>query len=313
MWTAKSQQMKRLRSKSTLVLVGAVILMTVSIFTSSCSSSNSSANTVVTSFYPLEYVAREIAGEDFKVVNITPLGAEPHDLELTPNSTEQLLDAKLAIVMGEGFQPAIEKTAKSRDLPTLEILKEIDSRLSNRDSTNGDPHIWLDPNQMKSIVEIVTEKLIETNPKQTETYKKRQEKLSKRLVGLDSEYKAAFKECEIKTFVTSHDSFSHLARSYGLKQESIAGLSPENEPDANRLKEISKIVDKENIDVIFTEEVVSKKVAKVLAKESGVKTEILSPIEGLSEEQQKGDEDYFSLMETNLKRLSSALRCVPTV
>jgi zinc transport system substrate-binding protein len=336
--------MDRVRSfkvfKSVLVLI---TIVSVIIVASGCSDSNTkeeSKATVVTSFYPLEFIVQELSGNDFEVVNVTPAGAEPHDLELNAKTTGQLLDADLAIVLGNGFQPAVEKTAESRDGKTLEILTalkeksegaffkpvsltrpthdgedhgskdEADAHVEEEKKIDeNDPHVWLDPKEMSSVVAIVADELAKIKPENKKTYKKNQVAFIAKLSKLDTKYKEALATCEIKTFVTSHDAFSRLAYRYGLSQESIAGVSPENEPTAAKLKELSELVKEKKIEYIFTEELVSKKVAETLSKQAGVKTEVLSPIEGLTQEQAKSGETYFTLMESNLDLLSRALRC----
>ena len=48
---------------------------------------------VVAAFYPLAYAAEQIAGPRRAVRNLTPAGAEPHDLELTPGDVREVDDA----------------------------------------------------------------------------------------------------------------------------------------------------------------------------------------------------------------------------
>lgn len=296
----------RMMKRNTKTIVLLVTVITLSLALSSCSDSESASKKIVTSFYPLEFIAEQIAGDDFDTVNVTPVGVEPHDLELSPQTTQDVLEAKLAIVMGGGFQPAVEKTAGSRDGTTLEVLDAIDDS-----SDQVDPHIWLDPVLYKKAVNEVTDSVIAINPDEKQKYETREDELVEKLDALDGEYDEALSNCATTTFIASHDSFSRLAQRYGLVQESIAGISPDNEPSPQRLSELSELATSNEIDVIFTEELVSDKVAKTLSSEAGLTTKVLSPIEGLTQEQKDNDVDYFQLMRDNLVKLSSALRCSP--
>ena len=90
----------------------------------------------------------------------------------------------------------------------------------------------------------------------------------------------------------------------------MAGISPDAEPDPKRLGELADLVRRRGITTVFTEELVSPRIAQTLAREAGgVKTEVLNPLEGLSDAERRAGADYFSVMETNLARLRAALEC----
>src|SRR4029077_9102627 len=100
---------------------------------------------------------------------------------------------------------------------------------------------------------------------------------------LDLRYRHGLTDCDRRVFVTSHEAFGHLARRYGLRQEGVAGLSPDAEPDAKRLGQLADLVRRLGVPVVFTEELVSPRIADTLAREAGVKTETLNPLEGLTD------------------------------
>ncbi len=129
------------------------------------------------------------------------------------------------------------------------------------------------------------------------------------LVDLDEEYRAGLSDCQRTTIVTSHEAFGYLADAYGLTQVAISGLSPEAEPDPRRLAELRDLVEREGITTIFSEELVSPKVAETLADEAGVTVAVLNPIESLTDAQVEAGEDYVSIMRRNLETLREALGC----
>jgi zinc transport system substrate-binding protein len=91
-----------------------------------------SKRSVVAAFYPVAYAAQRIGGDRVDVTNLTPAGAEPHDLELNPDQIDKVLDADLVVDLGQGFQPAVEKAAEQRDGPTVSLL-----RPGTKDRTSG--------------------------------------------------------------------------------------------------------------------------------------------------------------------------------
>src|SRR3954468_15025900 len=80
---------------------------------------------VVASFYPLAYAAKAVGGDLVRVTDLTPPGAEPHDLELTSDQVDEIEDARVVVEMGRGFQPSVERAAASRRGGTLAVLEPL--------------------------------------------------------------------------------------------------------------------------------------------------------------------------------------------
>ena len=238
-----------------------------------CSSSGGGASTtssgalkVVTAFYPVAEAVEQVGGAHVAVTNLTPAGAEPHDLELTTRDVDAIQDAALVVVMGHGFQPAVEKAATQRDHGTLALLDTLpigagSKRVKEGDPNALDPHVWLDPALMTKLVGSVASTLEKTDPKHRADYERNAAVFTKRLAVLDSDYAKGLAHCARKEIVTAHEAFGYLARHYGLKQEGIAGIAPDQEPNAQRLADLADLVRRDHITVIFTEELVSPRVA----------------------------------------------------
>jgi zinc transport system substrate-binding protein len=106
-------------------------------------------------------------------------------------------------------------------------------------------------------------------------------------------------------FITTHAAFGYLAERYGLTEEAINGLDPESEPSAARVKDLEKMAKADGVTTVFYETLVSDKTAKTIASDANLKTDVLDPIEGITEKSR--GKDYFSVQEANLKALQSAL------
>ena len=258
-----------------------------------------SRTSVVASFYPLAWAAQQVGGNRVAVTNLTPAGAEPHDLELSPDQIDDVLDSNLVLELGRGFQPAVEKAAEPRDGPTVELLPP----------GTKDPHIWLDPVRMATIVRTVQRELTKVDPKGRAVYARNAQRLLTDLADLDARYRDGLAHCQRSVIVTAHEAFGHLARRYGLRQEGVAGLSPDAEPDAQRLGQLADLVKRLGITTVFTEELVSPRIADTLAREAGVTTQTLNPLEGLTDREVAKGADYLSVMDQNLTKLRAALGC----
>ena len=251
------------------------------------------ATHVVAGFYPLAFAAEQIRGVDVEVTNLTPAGAEPHDLELTPRELEEILGAELVLYVGEGFQPAVEEAVESGDVPALDVLEGLELR-------DGDPHVWLDPALFAQVVDRIALELGDGTGGRL---------LATRLNDLDEAYEAGLADCDRRELVTTHDAFGYLAARYDLEVIPITGLAPEAEPSPQDLEAVAELVEERGVTTVFTETLLSPELGETVAREAGATTATLSPLEGLTEDEIEQGEDYFSVMEANLEALRSGLGC----
>jgi zinc transport system substrate-binding protein len=255
-----------------------------------CALTGSARGGVVAGFYPLAWAAQEIGGPELGVVNLTPNGAEPHDLEPSARDVRRIREARLVLYV-RGFQPALERALAGRDGPSLDV----------RAGEGGqDPHVWLDPARFAGIVRMIGGEL--GRPARAHA-------LAGRLNALDREFRAGLADCRTHEIVTSHAAFGYLAARYGLRQVALSGLSPEAEPTPRALQRLVEAVRDTGATTVFTEPLVSPRVAETVARETGARTAVLDPVEGLTPSQQSRGEDYISIMRRNLAALRQALAC----
>ena len=251
-------------------------------------------DTVVASFYPLAFAAEEVA-PGVPVENLTPPGAEPHDLELSPIDAASVRDARLVLLLGQGFQPQLEDAAGEGD----NVLHLLDTEGLDL-LRNGDPHVWLDPVRYAKIVERIGQAL---GAEQAAS------NLVARLNELDADYREGLAHCDRHEIVTSHEAFAYLAQRYGLEQIPITGLSPEAEPQPADLARVVDLVEERRVTTIYYETLVSPRIAETVARETGADTAVLDPLEGLTPAEIANGDDYFSRMRANLRALEEGLGC----
>jgi zinc transport system substrate-binding protein len=250
---------------------------------------------VVASFYPLAYAAEEVGGPSVRVRNLTPAGAEPHDLEATPGDVQELDEADLVLLLGDGFQPQLEDAAGDGE----SVVHVLDTP-GLRPLDTADRHVWLDPVRYALVVKRIGAALGRPDAA---------ERLERRLEALDRELGLGLGDCARREIVTSHDAFAYLADRYGLRQIPIAGASPEGEPAPRDLERAVDAVRETGATTVFVEPLVSSRVVDTVAREAGATTAVLNPLEGLTESEQARGADYFSLMRANLLTLRTALGC----
>jgi len=267
---------------------------------------------VVAAFYPLFEAAQRVGGDLVRVRNLTPAGSEPHNLELNSRQVDQIEDAAVVVFLGRGFQPALEKAAERAKGIKVDVLSSLDDLRpagGGGDTVEVDPHVWLDPTLLKAIVAEIAGALSTADPANRATYEANAGAYSRELDELDAALVAGLATCDRRVIVTAHSAFGYLAARYNLTEDAIAGLEPESEPSPQRLADLAAKVRADGTTTIFYETLVSPKVAESLAREAGVKTAVLDPIEGLTDADAKAGRTYISAMRENLAAIRSALGC----
>ena len=267
---------------------------------------------VVAAFYPLFEAAQRVGGDRVQVRNLTPAGSEPHDLELSSRQVDQIEDAAVVLFLGRGFQPALEKAAeraKGTKVDVLTALGDLRPAGAGDDKLEVDPHVWLDPRHLTTIVAEVAGALSAADPANRATYEANAREYTRELDELDAAFTTGLSNCDRRVIVTAHSAFGYLAGRYGLTQDAIAGLEPESEPSPQRIADLARKVRADGTTTIFYETLVSPKVAESLAREAGVRTAVLDPLEGLTDDEAKAGRTYVSAMRDNLAALRQALGC----
>lgn len=302
---------------------------------SACSADRASAQTdrfdVVTSFYPLTFLAEQIGGNHVHVTSLTSPGQEPHDLEL---STRQMINIEQsdAVLYLKGLQPAVDDAVAQSELKTkidaaslttleahgtevgghaaehaeaTEDTEAAEDEHEHGEEGRKDPHIWLDPVKYAEVAKGVGAAFAKADPDHAADYRANTAALLKRLDRLNTQYKDGLAHTKTKVFITTHAAFGYLAERYGLTEEAINGLDPESEPSAARVRDLEQMAKADGVATVFYETLVSDRTAKTIAEDTDLKTDVLDPIEGITG-RSRGT-DYFAVQEANLKALQQAL------
>jgi len=301
---------------------------------------NSDKVTVVTSFYPLAYIAGRIGGEKINVVNITG-ATDPHDYDLSPRDIATLQGADLVILNGAGFEPwgeDIEAQLKQNNVPVVTVTQgmvlvesdenthgdeeheehkehEEDHEDGEKHEEHGeheehghggvDPHVWVDPVRMQEITSIVADAIVDVSPENADVYQERADIVTADFVALDKLYTDGLAQCDRREVIVSHDAFGYLADRYDFTAHAIAGLSTLDEPSAQTLAAL-KDEAAEGVTHILMEENSAGRFASTLATETGL---TLLQIDPLASSASQDNGDFLSRATGNFTVLEEALGC----
>lgn len=263
---------------------------------------------VTAAFYPLAFLAERIGGNAVTVTNLTPPGAEPHDLELKPSDVVSITSARFVLYL-KGLQPAVDDALKTISDTTRAFDALSVVQLRHLGDGSVDPHFWLDPVLFAKVAADVEKRFEQAAPTQAGTFQHNLTQLVAQLSQLDRDFTTGLAHCARHEIFTGHTAFGYMSARYGLRQIGITGLNPEAEPSPKELTHIIQLARQLRPVVVYAETLVSSRSVDAVARAVGARVDVLNPLEGLLPAQRTAGDDYLSLMHANLRTLQQGLSC----
>lgn len=247
---------------------------------------------IAVSIVPQTTFVEKICGDNFEIITMIPPGASAETFEPTIAEIADLNDASLYFAIGVPAEkniilPSINDKDKIIELHTL-VEKVYPPLLIDGER---DPHLWLSPKRVITMVKEITSALCELDPDNAEEYTKNSESYCKELNELDGEIKALFNGKQSRKFMVFHPAFGYIAQDYSLTM--LALEEHGKEADAKHLSEMADIAKAENITTIFYQAETSNRQAEAFAEEIDGSAVELSPL----------SPDYVN----NMKRMAEAI------
>jgi zinc transport system substrate-binding protein len=281
---------------------------------------------IVASLFPLYDFARIIGSGHADVTLLLPPGTEPHSFEPRPADMATLNSADIFVYTNPYMEPWAEDILKGMDRNRLLVVNASegvkflgrpgDDRGQGKqghrheNGAGADPHIWLDFNNAQKMVDTLARAFSRKDPANSGVYTANAEKYKARLDELDRKYRNALSGCRTRVFINGgHYTFGYLADRYGLLYRAAYGFSPDAEPTARDLAEMSKMLREQGLKYIFYEELLTPRIAETLAKETGATLLKLHGAHNISREELVKGTTFTDLMEMNLGNLITGLQC----
>lgn len=273
---------------------------------------------VVTTLFPLYDFAREVGGERVEVTLLLPPGVEAHSFEPTPRDMTKIGSADVFVYMGKIMEPWAEDIARGalgdhvRVVDASAGILMVPGTFHDADEPEGspDPHIWLDFENAKKMVDDIRRVFSERDPDHVREYAEAAGRYMEALRALDEEYRASLSICATKTIVYGgHYAFGYVAHRYGLEYMAAQGLSPDAEPTAKGLAALANQIRMSSVKYVFYEELSNPKIAETIAHETGAKLLSLNAAHNISKKDYNSGVTFLSIMEENRKNLVKGLGC----
>jgi ABC-type Zn uptake system ZnuABC Zn-binding protein ZnuA len=259
-------------------------------------------------------IAQNVAGNTVKVESLLPYGVDPHAYQPKPSDAAKIEDSAVLILNGAEYEHSLESLIENAGGERLVIeasagLTPIAS--SDAEHAAGDPHFWLDPNNVIKYTENIRDGLSQADPENAGVYKANAEAYIKQLQALDTEIKTQTDSLtpEKRIIVTNHENLAYFAQRYGF---TIAGavvpsLSSEAAPSAQEMAALVEKIKSSGARALFLDANDNPELAQQIAQETYIKLvsdlylESLTPAGGLAP-------TYLEMMRHNVASMVQACK-----
>lgn len=268
---------------------------------------------IVATLFPQYDFARVVGGDEVDVMLLLPPGVEAHAYEPTPKEMVAIHASDLFVYTGEGMEPWAHRIIQSDpDIPAIDLSRAIEPvEVDDEEDHVGhghegeDPHIWTDPTNAMIMVQTIADALSAIRPEKADYFQTNAAAYQVELTSLDESFQTLFANPEDRIiFFAGHNAFGYFAHRYGLSFHSpYEGFSPDAEPSSKRITELMEDMQAHGSKVIYYEELIEPRVAKVIQASTGARMLLLNGAHNISKEDLEAGIGYLDIMKNNLESL----------
>lgn len=270
-------------------------------------SARAEALKVVASFSILGDLVRNVGGNSVEVTMLVGPDSDAHVYSPTPADAKKIVDARLIIVNGLGFEGWLPRLVQSSG-SKAKVVTASDGIAPLRIGSAADPHAWQSVGNAKVYVANIRTALAAADPAAAEQFRANAEAYLARLDALDREVRDAAAKLPParRKVISTHDAFGYFAASYGIEFIAPLGVSTESEPSARDIARIIIQIKQAKIPAVFLENVSDPRLMQRISAETGARVGGTLYSDGLTGE--KGDAPtYIDMVRHNIKALTRAL------
>jgi zinc transport system substrate-binding protein len=292
----------------------------------SCHGGSAKGMKVAVSIFPLYDLTRRVAGPDAEAILVLPPGHTEHSFDPSPKDVEQVAAAKVAVLVGLGLDPWMEKLMKDaapkaalvkvgEKVPTLTVKEgAVGDEAADKARTQPeedhdhevgatDPHVWLDPARARTMVAAIGDELAKADPAHADGYHSRAKQVDAELDKLDKDIAARTAAFKTRGFVTFHGSFNYFASHYNLKILAVIEPFPGSSPTGEYIQEVLKVVEDRKVPALYSEPQLDPRPAKTIADAAKIPLGTLDPVGGTPE-----TDSYEKLLRFDVDALEKYLK-----
>ena len=273
---------------------------------------------IVVTIPVLKDLVQQVGGPNVRVTSLLSGYENEHTYSPRPSDLVAVRKARLLFEVGIGLEVWVSSLVKNAGSPSLRVVTTsqgiglIRDHTGHREGTHqggeitgsdGNPHIWLDPENVAIMLRHITEALIAADPAHATDFRTRQAIYLRKLDQLRKELSDRVKSLPDRRFVAHHPAWPYMARRFDFDMAATILVQSGAEPSALQLQSLIGKIKKERIKVIVSEVQLSQKLPTLIAKETKTRIVVLTTLPGGV----PGTETYIDMLRYNVLQLAKAL------
>lgn len=272
---------------------------------------------VVVTIPVLKDLAQQVGGPHVRVTSLLSGYENEHTYAPKPSDLVAVRKAQLLFQIGIGLEVWVSSLVKNAGSPSLRVVTTSqgialvrdhpdhhgERPVSQEPESGGNPHIWLDPENVAIMLRHITEALSHVDPVHAAEFRQRQATYLQQLDHVQRELSARMKPISDRRFIAHHPAWPYLARRFGLQIVGTIQMQSGTEPSALHLQSLITTIKQTRVKVIVSEIQLSQKIPELLAKETNARVVVLTTLPGGL----PGTETYLDMLRHNVLQLANAL------
>ena len=272
---------------------------------------------VVVTIPVLKDLAGRVGGAHVKVVSMMSGLESEHTYSPKPSDLVEIRNARVLLEVGVGLEVWVSSLVKNYGNPGLHVVTTSSGIALIREHEpqggaaavpkdrhrSGNPHVWLDPENAKIMMRHITEAFIKLDPDHASEYRRNQAGYLRELDQLQRELTERLRHLSDRRIVVHHPAWPYFARRFGFRIMGEIVSQAGAEPSARHLQSLISRMREDRLRVIVSEPQMNQKIPEALARETGARVVVLTPLPGGV----AGTETYLEMLRYNVLQLAQAL------
>jgi ABC-type Zn uptake system ZnuABC Zn-binding protein ZnuA len=271
---------------------------------------------IVVTIPVLKDLTEQVGGRHVRVTSLLSGYENEHTYSPKPSDLVAVRKARLLFEIGIGLEVWVSSLVKNAGSASLRVVTTSKGIALLRDRPNregelhaaeeeeqGNPHIWMDPENATTMMRHITEALIQVDPAHATEYRSNQASYLRKLDQLRGDLSDRIRRLADRRFIAHHPAWPYFARRFGF--QIVGTIQPQSgsEPSALHLHGLIATIKKDRIKVVVSEIQLSQKIPEMLAKETGARVVVLTTLPGGLPH----TETYLDMLRYNVLQLANAL------
>ncbi len=236
---------------------------------------------VVTTTTVIYDLVKQIGKDKVKVDYLCRGDQDPHFLEVMPSYMLKLRKADIVMKIGldlEKWLPQLIDGSRNSKIKIIDLSEDINKKevpSTKPDASQGDvhpygnPHYWLDPENVKVMSTEIYNALASESPNDAEYFKNNLDKYAAELDKKIVEWNNELSKLKNKPIVTFHSSWIYFVDHFGIKVNGHVEPKPGVPPSPSHNAEIIQLIRSTGIKIILMENYYSDTAPNQIAKLTG--------------------------------------------